>query len=409
MNIKELLGKKILIVGYGIEGKSVEIFLKQHIPTAIIGIADKRDGSAYLENQSAYDLAIRSPGVPPSLITIPYTTATNLFFSFVKNKTIGVTGTKGKSTTASLIYAILKEGGCSSQLIGNIGIPPLSVLDIASPDTIFVCELSSYQLEDIEYSPDISVVVSLYPEHMDHHGSAQLYWTAKKRIVAYAGRNDYYVYNPKFPELVTLAKETRAKAVPMIETLPFDRRDIPLLGKHNVDNVRLAVTVGLLLKIPIDIIKKAVQAFVPLPHRLERVGTYRGITFYDDALSTTPESTVAAIRALTHIDTIMLGGQDRGYNFTNLIKVIKAYRIPNIVLFPDSGGVIGALLKKNKVPCTIKTTSSMESAVAFAYRQSKTGSICLLSCASPSYSLWKNFEEKGNVFQHCVRLQGQLI
>jgi UDP-N-acetylmuramoylalanine--D-glutamate ligase len=170
------------------------------------------------------------------------------------------------------------------------------------------------------------------------------------------------------------------------------------LGEHNKDNIKAAISVAREFGIKDDIIKLAVKAFKGLPHRLEFVGEFKGIKFYDDAISTTPESTIMAIEALKNVDTIFLGGQDRGYNFAQLEKVIKKYKIRNVVLFPNSGNNI----IKNKKSFNVLETKSMEEAVEFAFEFTKKGSICLLSCASPSYSLWKNFEEKGDQFKKFV-------
>ncbi len=406
MNISELTNKKILIVGRGAEGTASAEFLKKAVPTATVTIVDKEDGNEYLAHQSEYDLAIRSPGVHPSLITIPYTTATNIFFANTKGKVIGVTGTKGKSTTASLIFSTLKEAKYAVKLVGNIGTPALTELLEEKGDQWYVYELSSYQLQDIEYSPHISVIVNLYPEHMDYHGSVESYWEAKKRIVTHATVDDFLVYNAAFPDLVRLAKESKAKSLPYVGNIPFPQETVPLLGAHNLDNVRAAVTVAELLAIPTEVMEQAVRAFKPLPHRLENVGTFAGITFYDDAISTTPESAMAAIDAVGAVGTIFLGGQDRGYDFTQLIALIAQKHIPNVVLFPDSGETIGALLRALPNPPQLFSTRSMGDAVAFAYKATTSGTACLLSCASPSYSLWKNFTEKGDQFQKEVRDQG---
>ena len=169
--------KKILILGYEKEGQATERFLKKYHPTALIGIADQKIDPNYLDEQNKYDLVIRSPGVPKHLITKPYTTATNIFFGNCQGKIIGVTGSKGKSTTASLIYSILKNAKKKVKLCGNIGRPMLlELLKPMSREDIFVCELSSYQLDDIEYSPHISVITNLFPEHMNYHGSIDVYY-----------------------------------------------------------------------------------------------------------------------------------------------------------------------------------------------------------------------------------------
>lgn len=403
MKIDELQGKKILIVGYGVEGRATEVFLKARVPTATIVVADKKDGDEYLAHQSDYDLAVVSPGVAKDPLTIPHTTATNIFFANTSGVTIGVTGTKGKSTTASLIYAILRQAEKRVQLVGNIGSPMLAALNEDDKETVYVCELSSYQLEDIEYSPHISVIINLYPEHMDRHGSVEAYWEAKKRIVAKATEQDFFVFHPDFPELVALAGSTKAKAMPFVSELPFDKKDIPLIGNHNKDNVRAAVTVTAILGVSNEVMHAAVQAFTPLPHRLETVGTYGDITFYDDAISTTPESTMKAIESIQKVGAILLGGQDRGYEFAALVDLLAARNIPVIVLFPDSGEKIESLIKAHPgyAPQILKT-SDMKEAVAYVYAHAPKPSACLLSCASPSYSIWKNFEEKGDLFQKFV-------
>lgn len=409
MKIEDLKDKKILILGFGMEGKATWAFLKKYFPNQNIGVADKKDGSDYLDKQKNYDLVVKSPGIPKRFVTRPYTTATNIFFANVRGKTIGVTGSKGKSTTASLIYAILKQAGLKAHLVGNIGNPMLSsLLKSNGKNDIWVLELSSFQLDDIKYSPHISVIINLFKGHTDYHGTVGEYFFAKKNIVAQARSNDYFIYNPDFQELVQLVKVTKAKAIPFIDKLPFDEKNIPLLGKHNRDNVRSAVTVANIFAIPKQKIITAVKNFKSLPHRLELVGTFKNITFYDDAIATIPQATVKAIETLKNIGTILLGGQDRDYDYSELADTLIAYNISNVVLFPDSGEKILKVLKSKteKLPL-IFTTKSMEEAVKFAYKQTPKGTICLLSSAAPSFSLWRNFEEKGNLFQKYVLQYGK--
>ena len=403
MKIHELSNKKILVVGLGLEGTATVRFLRQFVPSAMVGTTDVKDGPDYLNKQREYDLAIRSPGVPKELIDIPYTTATNIFFANTKGQVIGITGTKGKSTTTSLIYELLKESGKRVHLCGNIGRPLLNELrQEDDADEIYVCELSSYQLTDIQYSPHISVIINLFPEHMNYHGTVANYFAAKKRIIQFANNDDYFVYNQKYPELVDLAKRSKIRSLPFIQKLPFPDADIPLLGSHNKDNVRAAVTVAGIYGISSDKMRSAVKNFIPLPHRLQNVGTYNGITFYDDAISTTPESTICAIESFSQIGTILVGGQDRGYDFRTLVDVIAGHNIKNVIYFPDSGKKIAQLLERYP-NVTAFPASNMSDAVKLCYQYTPINTVCLLSCASPSYSLWKNFEEKGNLFQQFVK------
>lgn len=409
MNISELSGKRILLLGYGREGKATHAFLSRFVPDATVAFADKAADPAYLEKQQKYDLVVRSAGVPKRLVRIPYTTATNIFFANVKGKTIGVTGSKGKSTTASLIASILKEAGMKVHLAGNIGYPLLeAIMDGNTPEDIFVCELSSYQLDDIAHSPDISVITNLFPEHMDYHNGFAAYAAAKANIVTKASRDDFFVYNDEVSELRALSKKTKAHSVRLLKRLPFAETGIRLLGKHNVANVRAAVSVARILRIADDVSERAVRSFQGLPHRLEQVGTFARITFYDDAISTTPESTIAALDALPDTSAILLGGLNRGYNFSPLAKVIAKSKISCMVLFPDSGEAIAKALEEEGVTIThILRTRSMEEAVAFCYKHTPKGAVCLLSTASPSYSVWKNFEEKGDLFQAFVKKLGK--
>jgi len=392
--------KSALILGYGKEGQVTERYLKQRHADLKLGIADQKDGPNYLAAQKNFDMAVRTPGVAKDKVKIQYTTATNIFFSQVKQATIGVTGTKGKSTTVALINAMIKAGGKRGHLLGNIGRPMLeALLRPIDMNDIFIIELSSYQLDDIEFSPHMAVVLNLWPDHMNYHGGVEEYYRAKKNIINWQRSSDVFVYNPSDKRLLEWASEARAKTVPFAPDIPLSDNDIPLIGEHNRENVRAAVTVARLLNIADTVIAEAIINFKPLPHRLERVGIVAGITFYDDAVSTTPESTIQAVLALKNIGTIFLGGEDRGYDFSKLEEVVRAHHIRNIALFPDSG----SRMFRSRHGFNILETSDMAEAVKFAFDCTPPGSICLLSTASPSYSLWKNFEEQGQQFQAAVR------
>lgn len=410
MTLSDLAGKKILILGYAREGKATELFLKKYVPDARISIADKTLDDHYLDAQKDADLVVKTPGIPKRMVTAPYTTATNLFFAFLKergmkNTVIGITGSKGKSTTSSLIAAILKEAGKPVALIGNIGTPALTALmEPVAPETIFVMELSSYQTEDLEATPDISVFTSLFPEHLDYHEGFENYVAAKAQLLAHATPAHTYVYNPRYARLTEIATQTKATGKSFETDIPFDVSAAKLKGEHNLDNIRGAMTVAHLLGIDDATIHRAVLVFEPLPHRLTDIGTFRGIRFVDDAIATAPEPTILAIQTLKDVDTILLGGTDRGYDFAELAKVIKQSGIRQVVLFPDTGARIEqALLDTKGAMPELLYTESMDEAVAFAFAKTAPGKICLLSTASPSYRLWKSFEEKGEAFTSAVK------
>lgn len=405
MTLSELKAyRRILILGYGKEGKSTEQFLKKHHPDAVILIADQSEGPGYLAKQKEADLVVRSPGVRVELMSQKWTTATNIFFHIFPGKIVGVTGTKGKSTTASLTFAMLSAYYPDVRLVGNIGRPMLDALDAATKDTIAVVELSSYQLTDLYSSPHISLVVNWFPEHKDFHGSFDAYKRAKQNAVFFQNETDYFVYDPKEKEVAGWSTLTKAKKVEYTEDFPFDSNKIPLLGAHNKRNIQGALTVARLLEVPDAQSAVAVYSFRPLPHRLQNVGTVNGVTFYDDAISTTPESTIAALESLAKVDVLLLGGQDRGYDFTHLVDKLVEKQVSAVVLFPETGGRIKFdIQKREDYSPVILQTEDMNEAVQFGYSHTSKGGICLLSTASPSYSLWKNFEEKGDLFQKAVR------
>ncbi|MFH1142537.1 MAG: UDP-N-acetylmuramoyl-L-alanine--D-glutamate ligase, partial [Candidatus Uhrbacteria bacterium] len=312
--------KNVLLLGYAKEGQAVSRFIKKKFPTLKVGIADKNNDPYYLEKQADYDLVIKTPGISKEQVYRPYTTGTNMFFSQISNQTIGITGTKGKSTTTSLIYAILKEAGKPVRLLGNIGNPMLGyLLGRVDPKDILVIEFSSYQLDDIEFSPNIAVALNLFSDHLDYHGSIEQYYQAKQNIVKYQNESDLFIYNPKQPRFVTWAKQARSESISFLKgKTPVRASEFPssLIGQHNQENIQAAITVARQFGIKDAVIKRALKKFKPLPHRLELVGEFKDIRFYDDAISTTPESTIAAIKSLQKVDTIFLGGQDRGYDFS---------------------------------------------------------------------------------------------
>lgn len=396
--------RSALILGYGREGHATENFLRAHFPHVAIGTADKEDGEDYLSKQKEYDIAIKTPVIPKELVTAHYTTATNLFFSEVPaQQVIGVTGSKGKSTTSKLIYEMLKKGGNNVRLVGNIGVPALQeLLDApAVRDELFVFELSSYQLDDLDVSPHVAVVTSLFPEHLDHHGSLEAYYSAKRNILRFQQADDAFIYAEGFTLLDAWAEEAQGTVL-LPEHVPFEVDNPSLKGEHNLSNVRLAYTVAKMFGVSQEEAKLAVDGFAGLPHRLEPVGVFKGIEFFDDSISTTPESAIAGVRALLNVDTIILGGVDRGYDFTELEKELRTQGIRNVILFPESGEHMLA----SEEGFTILHTQSMDEAVQFAYAHTEEGKACLLSPSAPSYNLFTNFEERGEAFKQAVKKYG---
>ncbi|MDP3994174.1 MAG: UDP-N-acetylmuramoyl-L-alanine--D-glutamate ligase [bacterium] len=393
----------ILILGFGREGQSTLKYLKKHYPHLTMGIADKKINKNYLDSIANYDMIIRSPGIKPGLPQLrgkDVTTATNLFFANAPGKIIGITGTKGKSTTSSLIYSILKQKYRDVRLVGNIGKPALDYLEGATDQTLFVMELSSQQLEDIRYSPHVAVILNIVPEHLDHHGSFAKYAWAKSRIIQHQNSDDAVVFNPKNKIPAQIASKSRSKKVRVIES---KAQYLPKLIPPEA--VAAAMAVAKLFKIAPRLSLEAIRKFKTLPHRLEYVGRFRGIKFYNDSLATVPVATIRALDVLgDDVSTLIAGGFDRGLSFAKLASRIKTSQLRSLVLFPATGDKIwNALDKKTKLKTKKYAVSSMKKAVAIAFKVTPRGKICLLSPASASFGMFRDYADRGNQFKKFIR------
>lgn len=414
MLLKNLKDKKILILGFGKEGIDTFLFLRKMFPKKILGIGDKEKiknqkskiknkkrikwylGKDYLKAIKKYDIVIKSPGIPPkevSSFTKKIISQTEIFFSNCPGKIIGITGTKGKSTTAFLIYEILKQAGLKVHLVGNIGKPALSFLFSATQKDIYVYELSSHQLYNLKKSPHIAVLLNIYQEHLDYYKNIKEYIRAKSNITLYQSNKDYLIFNPKNKYVKEIAKKSKAKK-------------ILIKGKFNLENISAAVKVAELFGIPKKKINQVVKKFKPLSHRLEFVGKFKDINFYNDSLSTIPESAIEAIDFLgKNVETLVLGGFDRGQNFSNLAKAILKSKINTIILLPDTGyRILKEIKRQRKAPLEkIFFTDNMSDVVKIAFENTKKGKICLLSPASPSFGLFKNYKERGDLFKKYLK------
>ena len=422
MRIEELDSKTVAIIGFGQEGRASLRALQAWAPEAKVVIHDRQSveisgvelktRESYLSNLQDCDVIIKSPGVvfTPELEEVrqKITNSTQIFLDTVKARkaqVIGVTGSKGKSTVASLIFAILQAAKLSVYLVGNIGKASLDYLEFAEEGVVFVMEMSSYQLAECTSSPQVAVLTSFFPEHLDYHGSLQNYWAAKSTITRYQNLHDTVVFNRDFAECESMAAISMGiKLAVSAEEYRFTEFEIQLKGRHNLANVALATKVAEYFKVPMEVIEKVVKAFKPLPHRLEMLGEYGGIYWVDDAISTTPESTIAALDTLgTTVTTIILGGTDRGYDFKALAERIRKSNIKNCIFFPESGARIRLEIENVIKSMKMYDASSMQAAVEWAYKNTKKGETCLLSTASPSYSLFKNFVDKGDQFATWIK------
>ncbi len=454
--MKEILGQSVLLLGYDREGKSTHRYLLDHYPDKKIGIADQRDvepivdssvelhtGKDYLQSLIGYDVVVRSPGVPLQLPELQecieegkkVTSATNIFFSECPGMVIGVTGTKGKSTTASLTNQILCREYPDVRLVGNIGRPALDYLHGADKKTIFVAELSSFQLEDIHYSPHITVLLAIVPEHLDRYRDFSEYVRAKGRILEHQTAEDIVIFNPSH-EVVDrlgmkgLGRKFRFSLKPRKEAdcyfegndvfvqkgnnepqFVLHQSEIPLVGKGNLENTLAAVSVGVILNVPLLKIRQSISEFKSLEHRLEFAGEYRGIRFYNDSLATIPEATIHALEALgDDVETLIAGGHERNLDFSKLKEFLGKRRLRTLILFPPTGERIWEALS-GSTPKELQPkrhdVSSMEEAVRIAFATTSPGKICLLSPAAASFGLFRDYQERGEQFKELVERLGK--
>lgn len=424
--INFLRGRKILILGFGREGQSSLDFIRRELPDAEVAIADQNpitdedvvknttiySGENYLEACSNYDVILKAPGVIikdllDDATKAKITSQTDLFMRAYRDQVIGITGTKGKSTTSSLIFHVLKEAGFSTKLVGNIGTPCFSEIDDITPQTIIVYELSAHQLEYIQASPFIAVLLNIYEEHFDHYSTPDDYYNAKKNIFRYQKANDLLIYGDIFQH-ATLEELSQTPAnkidITKSDIVPRSQIHTQLLGDHNQLNIQVAAAIAYVFKIQGDVFLKAIASFQPLPHRLEYIGTFKDIKFYNDSIATAQEAVINAIKAVGDVDTIILGGMDRGLDYHPLVDFIRHSNIRNVILLPATDERFRQIFAEDHYLQGLFPAKDMQEAVELAYKYTSPSKSCLLSPAAASYGFYKNFEERGDDFKRLVNL-----
>lgn len=431
-----LKNKNIAIVGFGKEGKSTYKFIRKYLENQKLTIIDgnvnllnnneelKSDenldivvGEGYLNNLEQYDLIIKSPGVKFKDIDISkfeekITSQIGLILDFFKENIIGITGTKGKSTTTTLINEVLKEQGYDSYLLGNIGIPIFDYVDKFNDKSILVIEMAALQLEYVKSSPHIGIILNLFEEHLDFFKSKDHYFKAKMKMFEHQNNNDYGIYTSINETLNNYVKEGNydTNLIDINKELciendyvVFNKKKIyntnderNLLGNHNLSNIMFVLRLSELMNLDLNKTIKTINNFKSLEHRMEYVGLCDGIKYYNDSIATIPDATINCCEALKEVDTIIFGGMDRGIDYTNLIEYFNKSNINNFICMPETGHKIAKHLKEKNV----YIVETLEEAVEKAKKVTKK--ICVMSPAAPSYNSFKNFEEKGNKYKELV-------
>ena len=443
MNNKSLVdfkGKKVAVIGLGIEGRDAINFLLEK--GADVTLFDKNEvsdlnfdgidkdrigivaGENYLKGGlSGFEFVVRSPGVYrfiPEIVEaesrgVEITSAIKIFFEECPAKIIGVTGTKGKGTTSTLIYEILKSAGKDVYLSGNIGKPYLGLLPALKEDSWVVLEMSSFQLMDMKVSPHISVVLNITEDHLDWHKDRNEYVSAKANIVKYQSQSDFAVVNEEYETSRNFANLTKA----MSTLFSKDKLEakfkegLLLRGEHNLENIAAAVTVGKCIGVSEETILETVRNFKGLEHRLELVAEVDGKTFYNDSFATGPQPTIAAVNSFTEPETLILGGSDKGLDYKELGNAIAAKgNVKSVIVIGDTRKKISEALYEKAVGINILDLeySPMDEIVKKAFEITPDGGVIVLSPGAASFDMFENYKDRGVQFKNSVaKLKSQLL
>ena len=446
---------KIIIAGYGVEGISNLIYFRQKFPDAEFVVADERpadklptipDGVKLISGKNAFseqlgdaDLVVRTASLPPRNIKTSgkIWSATIEFFDKCPAPIIGVTGTKGKGTTCSLIASVLQQVGQTVHLVGNIGVPALDVLPKIKKDDIVVYELSSFQLWDLEKSPHVAVVLMIESDHLNVHTDFADYLNAKKNIRRHQYLGDVCLYHPtnKYSQEVAAAPldELLDKGDDRGDILGFAQRyaipdddqvyvqdgyfcvqnrqicstsHLRLPGAHNLENACAAMSAvtGLPITVTNEQFAAGLESFTGLPHRLKFVAEKNGVKYYDDSISTTPGSAIAALKAFTEPKILILGGSDKGADYTELAQEIAKQQMRAVIVNGANASEIIEILHKNKVSCRVVhlEMAPMLAVVETAANQVQSGDVVILSPAAASFDMFKSYNDRGEQFVAAV-------
>lgn len=440
--IEKLKDKNIAILGFGREGKSTYNFIRKHLPEKHLTIIDKANitcddnlvtlvtGDDYLNDLGKYDLIIKTPGI--SLKDIDYssfkdsiTSQLELLLEVDRENIIGITGTKGKSTTTTLMYEVLRNQRDNVYLLGNIGIPVFDKIEEYNEESLLVIEMSSHQLEFIKHSPHIAVILNLFQDHLDHAGSLEHYHNNKMNIFKYQTSDDFAIYSDDNIYLNNKMKEFDIKSNKY--NVRFDMDNVfgnsvrtdgkhiyingedaytdgerKLIGEHNLKNIMFVLTISKILGLDLDKARGVILNFAGLKYRMEYLGKYHDIKYYSDTIATIPDATENAVKAIKDVDTLIFGGLDRGIDYTGFIEFLKNSSINNLICMPSTGTKIGHILEE-VCDKNIKYADTLEEANRLAILYTKKGMSCLLSPSAASYEYFKNFEEKGDAFEKIVK------
>ena len=436
--LKIFNNREIAVWGFGREGKSSYTLIRRLFPDKVIVIADlQKEAELYFEERpdagvrlftadkqmdfvSNCDLVIKSPGIAVQQLPVEICSQTQIFMEILRDQIIGVSGTKGKSTTTSLIHHLLLNAGRKSLITGNIGIPAFDILDMVTEESLIVYELSAHQLCNLKTSPHIAILLNVFQEHLDYFGDFLSYEKAKFNIALHQQENDTFIhwFDQKIPDGLkfkssifsySLTNETADCIVRNGKVFWGGKNELKVsmkrrvCGDHNLLNIMAAVAAVLSTGVPFDTIAAGIESFNGLPHRMEYLGELDGVKYYNDSIATIPEACIQALQTLEKVDTLILGGFDRGIDYSILVDYLKENPVRKILLLGKAGRRIQALISlKTGFEGEAYLFNDFDEAVRFAKANTAKGGICLLSPAASSYDEFKNFEHRGDRFRELL-------
>jgi len=444
---------EIGILGVGVEGACLAKYLNNHGYNNVTLLDEKQDlngfknefkiikGSEAFQNLENFDYIFRSPGIHKDKRELEkarrkgtkVTSATKFFFDLCPCEIVGITGTKGKGTTSTLIYTMLKNAGKDVYLGGNIGECPLNFLDKLKKSSVVVLELSSFQLHDLEKSPHVAVIVKTTSEHLDYHKDLEEYLSAKESIVMYQKKTDAVIANIDFPYHLRYVLRTPAKKYLVSSTKQPENgayvkdgivyivekgekteicktNEVGLIGPHNIENILAAAAACVFLKIEVKHIARAAKEFKGLPHRLEFIKRVNGVSFYNDSFSTTPETCIAAIKSFTEPEVLIAGGSEKFSDYSDLgFAIADSKNLKAVVLMGITGPKIEKEINKafengakRETPLKIVMAVNYKEAFMAAYLEASGEGVVLLSPASASFDQFENYKKRGDAFRNWV-------
>ena len=448
IKLKKGENMKIALLGFGLETQSSMNFLAKKYKDAEFEIYDQRAESKIEVPRNAKiflgvkdfsevkaDLIVRTPAVNPHrLSSSKITSVTNLFFENCPAKIIGVTGSKGKGTTASFVAEILKSAGVKTHLLGNIGVPALDKIDEISPNDAVVYELSSFQLWDAQKSPFIAILNNIEPDHLDVHDGFDDYVAAKMNIALKQTKNDFFIYNSENQVVEKAVENSKNQLCGTLQNFPnkklahiqegyfywgeerlFETSILKLAGEHNQKNALAAMIAtfdflneqGNDMEEIVKSWREGLSKFEGLPHRLKFVREINGIKFYDDSIATTPGSAIAAMNAFVEPKILILGGSDKGADLSQLISRISESSIDElheVILIGKEAEKLNSKLK-DKHFTRIKNlglNTTMQEVVKTAFADAQSGDVVILSPAHASFDMFKSYVDRGEQFIKAV-------